>query len=793
MSNNLRTRNGMPFNFVNGLKVRGMDIESLIPGIEGIPEAGSKYQFAGNGSVKSFTLPVTPYNKDAVDVYVKQLYVHPDDYTLVGDTVTLVEAPPAVVAGETYNVVVKVSLTTLNGYVNANRVSFEGENLDDILEKSKPLANYSNLRAYAGAATQVRITDPGIAGFFYYDATDTTSTDNDGTIIVSSNGKRWKRITSKIINVRHYGAIGDGVTNDAPAFQKAVNFAVFSGISKIFIPFSNAEKYRLSSTVTILSGDFAITGDHSPIRGSSLNSYIFGDEGVDALFDFGGGQNHAFVGAFIVDGISLYGKINNDTGDYNKQPRGIKTTQTNNGPTRHILFKNVTVKNFYDAFYFDNPGAGTLAGSTVVFDNCYSRNHWNSMAYANKTILGVRLVGALAEAGSQLKGSWASGVTITDSQIEGSINSYSITPPAAAHLIFQNNSLELNRGEYLINFSPSIVGSKITIGDNFYGALPSTWNIDDFFYIGGIALPVVEDNIGNSLGLHSLLTIKDCYYGSKLTGKINYPVELFRSKIICDPAGLIGNAPTGATNVKIIGFDAVTTPYGNTKNGLILTGTAYTAGPANNSDAYVEGDVIVLTALIKAEAGSSPTMGILDGTSTNLDGEGGSFTLSGGTIPLNAAGKWYLYTYAITVPVGRSGNQLRFRFQAGIAGKTIQVASYGYQVIPQTNFITTNYSAKKRAKLTLWVPHIFDSAELASQKTHDWPDLITGSTQSTTITVTGAAVGDFAEASMSVSLSGTRIWAEVTAADTVTIYQRNDTGANVNVVSGVLRVRVRKQ
>ena len=224
MSNNLRTRNGMPFNFVNGLKVRGMDIESLIPGIEGIPEAGSKYQFAGNGSNKGFTLPVTPYNKDAVDVYVKQLYVHPDDYTLVGDTVTLTEAPPAVVAGETYNVVIKVSLTTLNGYVNANRVSFEGENLDDILEKGKPLANYSNLRAYAGAATQVRITDPGIAGFFYYDAADTTSADNGGTIIVSLNGKRWKRVYSDAVNVKWFGAAGDGIADDTNAIQAAINY-----------------------------------------------------------------------------------------------------------------------------------------------------------------------------------------------------------------------------------------------------------------------------------------------------------------------------------------------------------------------------------------------------------------------------------------------------------------------------------------------------------------------------------------------------------------------------------------
>lgn len=92
---NLRSRDGLPFNFVNGLKVRGVDIEDLLPGIEGIPEAGTKYQFAGNGSNTIFTLPVTPYNKDAIEVHVKQLYVHSNDYTLVGDVVTLNEAPPA--------------------------------------------------------------------------------------------------------------------------------------------------------------------------------------------------------------------------------------------------------------------------------------------------------------------------------------------------------------------------------------------------------------------------------------------------------------------------------------------------------------------------------------------------------------------------------------------------------------------------------------------------------------------------------------------------------------------------
>lgn len=81
---------------------------------------------------------------------------------------------------------------------------------------------------------------------------------------------------------------------------------------------------------------------------------------------------------------------------------------------------------------------------------------------------------------------------------------------------------------------------------------------------------------------------------------------------------------------------------------------------------------------------------------------------------------------------------------------------------------------------------------LHGSKTQDWPDLATATVQSTTVTVAGAALGDYVDASMSVALNGTRLWGEVTAADTVTVYQRNDTGANVNLASGTLRVRVRK-
>lgn len=77
-------------------------------------------------------------------------------------------------------------------------------------------------------------------------------------------------------------------------------------------------------------------------------------------------------------------------------------------------------------------------------------------------------------------------------------------------------------------------------------------------------------------------------------------------------------------------------------------------------------------------------------------------------------------------------------------------------------------------------------------KTYDWPSLANGSQQSTTVTATGTKLGDFVNVNMSVPLLGTRMWAEVTADNTVTVYHRNDTGATVDIASGTLSVQVTK-
>jgi len=76
--------------------------------------------------------------------------------------------------------------------------------------------------------------------------------------------------------------------------------------------------------------------------------------------------------------------------------------------------------------------------------------------------------------------------------------------------------------------------------------------------------------------------------------------------------------------------------------------------------------------------------------------------------------------------------------------------------------------------------------------TYNPPSLNDGDGTTTTVTVTGAVLGDYAEASFSNSLQGIMMTAFVSAADTVSVRFQNETGGVLDLASGTLRARVRK-
>lgn len=83
---------------------------------------------------------------------------------------------------------------------------------------------------------------------------------------------------------------------------------------------------------------------------------------------------------------------------------------------------------------------------------------------------------------------------------------------------------------------------------------------------------------------------------------------------------------------------------------------------------------------------------------------------------------------------------------------------------------------------------------MTGAKTHDWASVNAGASATTTVTVTGAAVGDRAEASMDVVRpTDVELTAQVTATDTVTVTLRNNSASPVDLASGTLFAYVAKQ
>jgi hypothetical protein len=82
--------------------------------------------------------------------------------------------------------------------------------------------------------------------------------------------------------------------------------------------------------------------------------------------------------------------------------------------------------------------------------------------------------------------------------------------------------------------------------------------------------------------------------------------------------------------------------------------------------------------------------------------------------------------------------------------------------------------------------------ELIGSTAYDPPSIAAAGSTTTTVSVTGASLGDFCEASFSISLAGLSISAYVSAANVVTVTFTNNTAGAIDLVSGALRVRVVK-
>lgn len=348
------------------------------------------------------------------------------------------------------------------------------------------------------------ITDIGQEGHFLYDAADTTSADNTGTVLVTASGARYKRLLeSPYMNVKWFGAKGDGTTEDMTFIQKALDTAFARGGGTVFFPKgtyivspSGSLRINLRNDVHLLGeGTGSVikvkdnAGDYGMIFGSSTSGVPLKNVRISNLrvdqnpqgnqtCNIDTSRTDSYYWQFVV-GLYNYESIVIDNVTFDPTC-GINTITLNN-----INAKNATITNCRFNFVMAN-GDGTYDNSAIYL-NGRSHTVSNCLFYAapgQKARGAIETHAGTSVISNNVSDGYYTGINLQSSESSGDHSDMTVTNntisnanqgiqfgPRTSHpiknVVIANNTIHLINAVHLRNLTTGIstAGSSVDTAD----------------------------------------------------------------------------------------------------------------------------------------------------------------------------------------------------------------------------------------------------------------------------------------------------------------------------------------
>lgn len=196
--------------------------------IEGAGGSMQTFPLTGDGIETTFPLPATPPNTDYADVYIDGVYQQKDTYSFVGGAIVFNDPPPAPANPGDHNIEVRVIEVLPLGVTDASLVKYTPDDGGPEMTVEQALDD---------ARANLADIDLKLSGF---------------------------------VNVKEFGAVGDGVADDTAAVQAALD----SGADRIHFP----------------AGRYVINGDVTRTR-----SVVITGDGTNTVLDFSGGTGQLLI------------------------------------------------------------------------------------------------------------------------------------------------------------------------------------------------------------------------------------------------------------------------------------------------------------------------------------------------------------------------------------------------------------------------------------------------------------------------------------------------------------------